>query len=214
METKFRVKMRKDAKVLQDFILFTYRAKGSRTTRGIILSLGLFVIAYMALNDGAAVGYVIAVCGALGLIFTLYRHKIALVRLKRADIAYKNQTELEYVFTNGNIYVYEDGELAVNVGSYSRVSCFYEDEYNFYVGVNNEDLYLLPRECFGEGDVNEFVSFIESKSSEECEFLPATLKNRWIAYRQKAKIADMEYDEKAAKLREEAKEKRRRRKKR
>lgn len=211
METKFRVRMKKDAKVLQDFILFTYRATGNRTGRGIFLSAGLFFIAYFAIRDSGAVGYVIGGAGVLLLLFTLFRHKIALVRLKKADVAYKNQTELEYAFTNGNIYVYENGELETTVGGYSHVSCLYEDEYNFYLGVNNEDLYLLPRHSFVEGDVNEFVAFIEGKSSEECEFLPVTLKNRWIVYRHKSKQNEMEYDAKAAKLREEAKEKRRRR---
>lgn len=212
METKFRVKMKKNAKVLQDFILFTYRANGNRTMRGVLLSLGLFAIAYMAVKNSGTVGYYIGGAGALGLFFTLFRHKIALARLKKADIAYKNQTELEYMFTNGNMYVYEDGELAINVGSYSKVSCLYEDEYNFYLGVNNEDLFLLPRSCFAEGDVNEFASFITEKSGEEAEFLPVTLKNRWLVYRNKSKAAEEEYDAKAAKKREEAKEKRNRRK--
>ena len=214
METKFKVRMKKDSKVLQDFILFTYRAKGDRTVRGLILSVGLFVIAYMALKDGASVGYAIGVFGVLGILFTLYRHKIALFRLKKADVAYKNNTELEYAFTNGSIYVYENGELSLNVGSYSKVSCFYEDEFNFYVGVNNEDLFLLPRRCFVEGEVSEFVSFIEGKSSEQCEFLPATMKNKWVAYRNKMKQNEIEYDAKAAKKREEAKAKKEQKKRR
>ena len=212
METKFRVKMRKDAKVLQDFILFTYRAKGDRTLRGLLLSLGLFVIAYMAIKDAGAVGYVIGGFGVLGVLFTLFRHKIALVRLMKADVAYQNQTELEYAFTNSNIYVYENGELATNVGGYTKVSCFYEDEFNFYLGVNNEDLYLLPRHAFVEGDVQEFVDFIQEKSSEECEFLPATIKNRWMVYRRKSKESAEEYDKKAAEKRAEAKAKREKRK--
>jgi hypothetical protein len=211
MEAKFRIKMKKNSRVLEDFILFTYRAKGgNRTKMGLILAVGMFAIAYMALKDGEKIGYAIAGLGVFGLIFTLFRHKIALIRLKKADVAYKNQTELEYVFTNGSIYVYEDGELAMNVGSYSRVSCLYEDEFNFYLGVNNEDLFLLPRTCFEVGNADEFVEFVTGKSGEEAEFLPVTWKNRWVMYRQKSKIAEAEYDAKAAKLREEAKQKRKR----
>ncbi len=212
METKFRVKMKKDTKVLQDFILFTYRATGNRTIRGIVLSVGLFMIAYFAIRDSGAVGYWIAGLGILWLFFTLFRHKIALAKLKKADVAYQNQTEIEYIFTGGSIYVYENGELETNVGGYGHVSCLYEDEYNFYLGINNEDLFLLPRDRFVEGDPAEFVAFIEGKSSEKCEFLPVTLKNRWIVYRQRSKQAEIEYDAKAAAKRAEAKEKRAKRK--
>ena len=106
--------------------------------------------------------------------------------------------------------MYENGELAMSVGSYNKVSCFYEDEYNFYLGVNNEDLFLLPRTCFIEGDVEAFASFITGKSGEEAEFLPVTLKNRWMVYRRKAKEAEIEYDAKAAEKREKAKEIRKR----
>ena len=63
-------------------------------------------------------------------------------KLKKADIAYQKQTELTYAFTNGGLYVYEDGELSQNVGSYSKVTCFYGDEKNYYLGINNDDLYL------------------------------------------------------------------------
>lgn len=214
METKFKVSIVKDAKILQDFILFTYRAKSPKQTmKMLIMSVGLLIISYMAVKDDAVgAGIFIAALGVLGVLFALFRHKLALHKLKKADEAFKNQTKLDYIFTNSNIYAYENDELHMNVGAYSHVTCLYEDEFNIYVGVNNDDLFLLPRNSFVEGDVNEFVGFIEGKSGEQCEFLPATLKNKWILYRKNSKEAEAEYDAKAAAKRAEAKEKKARKK--
>ena len=214
METKFKVSFVKDAKILQDFILFTYRAKHSKQTmKMIILGIGMFVISYMAIKDEAVgAGIAIAAVGVLELVFGLFRHKIALGKLKKADTAYKNQTKLDYVFANGSIYVYENDELSMNVGSYSHVTCMYEDEFNFYVGVNDEDLFLLPKRSFEVGAVEEFAEFVTDRSNEQCEFLPATLKNKWAMYRKNSKEAEAEYDAKAAAKRAEAKEKKVRRK--
>ena len=214
METKFKVSIVKDAKILQDFILFSYRAKHPKQTmKMMIMGIGMFIIAYMAIKDeavGAGIG--IAAVGVLEIVFGLFRHKIALSKLKKADESYKKQTKLDYIFTNGNIYVYENDELSMNVGSYSRVTCIYEDEYNFYVGVNDDDLFLLPKNRFEEGNVDEFVEYVESRSGEQCEFLPVTLRNKWILYRKNSKVAEAEYDAKAAAKREEAKNKKARRK--
>ena len=209
MESKFKVVMKKDSEVLKDFISFTYRAKGASGRFKLrAFAIGLVVIGYLAAKGGNTTqGAVISTVGIALLVFSLFLPQIAVWRLKRADLAYKNQTELTYAFTNGNIHVYENGELSQNVGGYSSVSCFYGDEKNYYVGVNNEDLYLLPKKAFVEGNVEEFQEFIERKSNEKFEFLPGTVKNKWLVYRNNMKQKEIEYDTKAAEKRAEAREK-------
>lgn len=209
MESKFKVVMKKDSEVLKDFISFTYRAKGASGRFKLrAFAIGLVAIGYLAAKGGNTTqGAVIGTVGIALLVFSLFLPQIAVWRLKRADLAYKNQTELTYAFTNGNIHVYENGELSQNVGGYSSVSCFYGDEKNYYVGVNNEDLYLLPKKAFVEGNVEEFQEFIERKSNEKFEFLPGTVKNKWLVYRNNMKQKEIEYDTKAAEKRAEAREK-------
>lgn len=209
MESRFKVVMRKDAEVLQDFISFTYRAKGQLNRMKLrILAAGLVVIGYMAAkNDNITAGIIIGGIGILFLVISLFLPQIAVMKLKAADIAYQNQTELTYVFTNTNIYVYENGEQTQNIGGYQQVTCFYGDEKNYYLGVNNDDLYLLPRRAFEEGAEVEFVSFIERRCNEKYEFLPTTVKNKWIRYRMDSKAREEAYNAKAAKLRAEDKEK-------
>ena len=65
---------------------------------------------------------------------------------------------------------------------------------------------------FAEGNPEEFVDFIEKVSDEKYEFLPATLKNRWIKYRVNQKERDAEYNAKAAAKRAEAAEKKNKKK--
>ena len=214
METKFKVIMKKNDEVLKDFISFTYRAKGAMTRYKMrIHALGLVIIGVLAIRDDNVVaGTIIGIIGITFLVVSFFLSKIAMTKLKAADLAYQNQTELTYAFTNSSIYVYENGELSQNVGSYNNVSCFYGDEKNYYVGVNNEDLYLLPKKSFVEGDAEEFLEFVEKKSGEQYEFLPLKLKNKWMIKKMEMKRQELEYNEKAAKLREEDKKKKAERK--
>ena len=214
METKFKVVMKRDDEAVKDFLSFRYRAQGQANRAKLyIFAVGMLAIGYFAAKGGnITMGNIIAVVGILMVLSGFALPKIALARLKKMDEAYQMKKEFTYVFARGSMYVYENDELSQNIGSYRQVSCFYEDEKNFYVGINNDDLYLLPRAGFVEGDSNEFVEFIQDVSDESCVYLPATLKNRWKKYRADQKIKEMEYDAKAAAKRAEAKEKKNKRK--
>ena len=51
------------------------------------------------------------------------------------------------------------------------------------------------------------MPFIEEKSNEQSEFMPRTFKNKRIVNKVKRQARDAEYDAKAARLREESKQK-------
>lgn len=216
METKFKVVMKKDDKAMKEFLSFTYRAKGQMNRAKLyVFAVGMLIIGYMAAGDDNVIaGNIFALVGIVMILMGLILPKVALARLKKTDEAYKKGTEFTYVFASGSMYVYEDGELAQNVGGYKQVTCFYGDEKNYYLGINNDDLYLLPMKNFIEGNPEEFIDFIQKVSDESYEFLPAELKNRWIKYRVNQKLRDAEYDAKAAAKRAEAKEKKNKKKER
>lgn len=209
METKFKVVMKKDDKIMKEFLSFTYRAKGQMNRAKLyVFAAGMFFIGYMAAGDGNVIaGNIIALVGILMVLMGLVLPKIALARLKKADEGYNKGTEYTYVFAKGYMHVYENGELAQNVGGYRQVTCFYGDERNYYLGINNDDLFLLPMKNFVEGNADEFIDFIQYVSDESYEFLPTELKNRWMKYRANQKMRDAEYNAKAAAKRAEAAEK-------
>lgn len=209
MEAKFKVVMRKDDEVLKDFISFRYRAQGAlQRYKMRILAIGLAIIGVLAGRDNHPIaGAVMFGIGMFFFIGTFFLSQIAVAKLRKADIAYQNQTELTYVFTKSGIYVYENDELSQNVGGYSKITCFYGDEKNYYVGVNNDDLYLLPKRKFVEGDAEAFLEFIEQKSGEKYEFLPLTIKNKYMLKKVEWKQQEIEYNERAEKLREEDRKK-------
>lgn len=209
METKFKVVMKKDDKAMKEFLSFTYRAKGQMNRAKLyVYAAGMLIIGYMAAQDAnVVVANIIALVGILMIAMGLVLPKVALAELKKSDEAYKNGTEFTYVFGTGSMYVYENGELAQNVGGYRQVTCFYGDEKNYYVGINNDDLYLLPMKNFVEGNPNEFIDFIQYVSDQTYEFLPTTFKNLWLKFKTNQKMKDAEYDAKAAAKRAEAKAK-------
>ena len=210
MENKFKIVMKKDDKAMKDFLSFTYRAQGQvQRTKLYIYAAGMLIIGYLASRDAnIVVANIISAIGIAMILLGLILPKVALSKMKKNDEGYNKKTEYTYVFASGSMYVYENGELAQNVGGYRQVTCFYGDEENYYVGINNDDLYLLPMANFVEGNPEDFIEFIEKVSDETYEFLPATWKNRWTKYRANQKIKEAEFDAKAAEKRAEAKEKR------
>ena len=214
METKFKVMMKKTDEVMKDFISFRYRAQGQdKRTKARIFMAALIVIGWMAIrDDNITSGTIMCIVGALMLGMTFLMPIIGVAKIKKADDGYKAGTEYEYIFASGSMYVYENGELVQNVGSYRQVSCFYGDEKNYYLGINNDDLYLLPVKNFTEGDAEEFIDFIQNVSDEQYEFLPLTLKNKWLKFKTNQKMKDAEYDAKAAEKRAQAKAKRNKKK--
>lgn len=204
---QFKVETVKTEETLQDFILFMYRVKNSGGTfKMVVLGLGMIVIGYLAKEKPpAAIGCTIV--GVVTLLFAIFKHKLAVRQLKKSDIAYKEQTKLGFEFSGSGIYVYKNDELDENIGGYSHVTCLYGDEKNYYVGINNEDLFLLPRKDFTEGSQEEFAAFVEKRSNEKYEFTPATVKNKWRIHRMKQKAFEVEYDAKAEALRQEKRKK-------
>ena len=74
METKFKVIMKKDRKVLEDFILFSQRVNSPMVkTKMAIISIGFVMIGVFARKDSVIAGIVIGVLGILMLLISLFR---------------------------------------------------------------------------------------------------------------------------------------------
>lgn len=87
--------------------------------------------------------------------------------------------KLTYSFTEKMLQVYRNDELFEKVNSYQKISSIYTDEKNFYLGVNNEDLYILPKRDFKTGTTEDFLEFITTKSHVDAVYLPAKQLNQF-----------------------------------
>lgn len=174
MNERFIIETQKTAETIKDFVLFKRRAQNSHATFHLcIISGGLIAMGYSSYAQDATAGINFLLIGLILLIFALFRHYPTISKFKKVDQAYLEKWALTYTFTNSRMSVYRNGELFENLGSYHNISSFYADEKNFYLGIKNEDMYVLPKRDFTTGTPEEFLSYISQKSGVECSFSPA-----------------------------------------
>lgn len=179
MNEQFVIDTQKTQETLKDFILFKRRATRSHTTfhlciiAGGLISMGLSA---KAQNPTATVNFLLI--GIFILLFAFFRHYFTLSKFKKSDQAFLEKWKLTYLFTDNTLFVYRNGELFEKTKNYHSISSLYVDEKNFYLGINNEDLYVLPKQDFKLGTSENFVHFITSKSNIDVVYLPAKLQNQ------------------------------------
>lgn len=179
MNERFIIETQKTAETIKDFVLFQRRAKNSHTTFHLcIIGGGLAAMGFSSYRQDTVAGINFLLIGLILLVFALFRHYPTISKFKKADQAYSEKWALTYTFTNSGMSVYRDGELLESVGSYHNISSFYVDEKNFYLGIKNEDLYVLPKNDFTTGTPEEFLSYISQKSGVDCIFSPAGFVHR------------------------------------
>lgn len=90
----------------------------------------------------------------------------------------KENEEITYYFGNAGIRAVRDGQEE-NMGFYKAVYRIWEDEKTFYVGMNEDDLLILPKDRFEEGSAEDFREFLVDKSGADYRWKPLGLVNRW-----------------------------------
>ena len=161
--SKYTVPVVRDEKMLKMFVKFSNGVKHPRTTGYMVIVGGsMFILPFI--NDEIALPGVIIchVMGALMVLMGLFRHQIGVYMLK-SNPQTKLGEELTYLFGNTGVKVEKDGEIE-HVGSYKKIYRIWEEEKVFYVGMNEDDLLVLPKVNFEKGDVNTFRDFIIEKS--------------------------------------------------
>lgn len=179
----YTVRTRRDVKMMKTFISFSNRVRHPRVSANMFI-LGALLIALPIITDGIALAGVV-ICygmGALLVLMALFRQYIS-VAMMRSDPQVKENEELVYLFGNSGIRVERDGTTE-NMGYYKNVYRIWEDEKNYYVGMNEDDLLILPKADFTQGDAKEFREFIVDKSGADYIWKPAgflnVCKNTWL----------------------------------
>lgn len=160
---KYTVPLVRDVKLLKKFVKFSNAVKHPRATGYMIIVGGSMFILPFVNNEIALPGVIIChVMGALMVLLGLCRHQIGVYMLK-SNPQTKLGEELTYIFGNTGVKVEKSGKIE-HMGSYKKIYRIWEDEKNFYVGMNEDDLLVLPKANFELGDISTFRDFIVEKS--------------------------------------------------
>lgn len=174
--SKYIVRIKRDTKMLKTFIKFTNKVRHPRVTVYMI-TMGAMLVALPFVNkDIATVGVVISyVMGTLLLAMGFFRHYIS-VYMMRSNPETKADEEFTYLFDSSGIDVENGGETE-HLGNYRQIYRMWEDEKNFYIGINEDDLIVLPKADFEAGDKDTFREFIIEKSRAIYTWQPTRIDN-------------------------------------
>lgn len=178
----YTVNVLRDKHLMKVFIKFTNRIRHPRVTFNLFFT-GILLALFPAVFKGMALPAVIISygMGVLLVLMAMFRHYISL-SMMRNDPKVKEDVELTYRFGNRAIRVEQEG-VEENFGYYNSVYCIWEDEEYYFLGMNEDDLLILPKNSFLEGEVQSFREFILKKSGADYRWVPVKFanvcKDRW-----------------------------------
>lgn len=196
---RYIVYTKRDTAAMRTFVKFTNRVRHPRVGMNMFI-VGVMLVALPIVNKGVGqAGVVISYAmGGLLLFIALFRTDISVSMMKKSPELKENE-ELTYLFGNTGIRVERNGTIE-NMGYYKDVYRVWEDERHFYVGLESEDLLILPKTSFREGDVQEFRDFILDKSGASFKWQPVNpvniVKNIWMNIQMKAAAVGQEKQDK------------------
>lgn len=196
MTSIYEVTSKHTKEVLKDFIKFTYKVKHPRTGLKLCLFAGCFIILAVAFKGVPSASWVCGAIGVLILIFVIVRRYIAFAKLAAADDNYKNQSDIFFAFGQSGFDVENTEYQEVNNAKYGEISGCYKDTGNYFILMNNEELYVLPFVDFKLGDAGEFERFIHGKTKKEVFAIKMPFKERMRVINMKRKAAEAEQDRK------------------
>lgn len=177
-KNKFVVDIRRDTDMMMTYIKFYNRVKHPRVTFNLIMTGILLAVIPILVKNLALPGVI--VCYGMGVLLVLvglFRQYLSLSMMK-SDPKVKENEEITYLFGNTGVRVRQNGSVD-NMGYYKTVYRIWEDEKTYYVGMNEDDLLILPKTNFGQGEQKEFKEFILEKSGADYRWVPVQLGNKF-----------------------------------
>lgn len=169
----YKVVTKRDTDMVKSFILFTYRQRHPNVSRNFII-IGLVSLALTYGIRVRWVGIFLVAQAAFCLFMGLFRHWIPISSMKKNDPDFVAGNTLTYEFYGSEIRALRNGEKFMGLKSYSKITNLCHDEKYYYLGANEEDLMILPKAAFVEGDPDSFESFIEKKAKIKAVWSPVT----------------------------------------
>lgn len=173
----YKVETKRDNQMIKSFVKFTYRVSHPNVTRNFII-VGLVSFAFTYGIRIEAMRYFLLIQGTFCMIMGLFRHLIPINTMKRKDPDYIAGNTLSYEFGKKGIRALRNGEEYLAVSDYKQVTNLYHDEFYYYLGANEEDLMILPKDKFIIGDPDSFADFIGKKARIDVRWSPSTRHER------------------------------------
>ena len=194
----YKVETRHTRQVLKDFIKFTYKVKNPRASLRLYTLSGCFFVLAAALKGLTTQMIIFAAIGIALFLFTLFRHEIAISKLAKNDPNYQNQSDIIFSFGMNGFVIENKTITSEEKLKYSQVTDFYRDTRNYYIGVNNEELHILPHLDFKLGKENEFAAFMKARTNKEVTELKFSLKEKLKRVRAEMRLAEDQHDQRIA----------------
>lgn len=182
-KSKYVVHIQYSKEILKTFAKFYNSVKHPRATM-FMFSVGIMLFMLPFVNHDIKLPGQI-VCYAMGpilFLLSLFRHNFSVLMMKDSD-EMKLGDDIVYHFGNTGVQVVKAG-VSEHLGNYKKIYRIWEDEKTFYIGMNEDDLIVLPKNKFEGGDVATFREFIMEKS--RCIFtwhprrIDNVIKWRWV----------------------------------
>lgn len=180
----YEVRTKRDAKLMKNFIDFKNRIQHPTVTPGLLL-IGItfillpFVRPEVREDIGQTGVAVSVVMGAFLVLLGAGRQYLTVALMKRNPNIVLGE-EIIYLFGNEDIRAMKrDSEE--RVGFYKNIYNLWEDENTFYLGLDNDELVILPKTGFQSGETDAFKLFIVKKSNAKYIWSPTKWKNIYKA---------------------------------
>lgn len=187
-KSKYIVHIEYSKEILKTFAKFYNGVKHPRATAYMFfVGITLFALPFVN-HDIKLPGLIVCyVMGPVLFLLSLFRHNISVLMMKDSD-EMKIGDDLVYRFGNTGVQV-DRGNHTEFMGNYKKIYRIWEDEKTFFIGMNEDDLIVLPKDRFEEGDVTTFRDFIIEKSRCIFTWRPRRLDNmikwKWVQFRTK-----------------------------
>ena len=159
MTALYEVRTGHTEEVLEAFAkLTTSQDSGRVWFRFGVIALIFFTIP-RAVELPRQVDIMLYIIGALVLVTCFLRPQMALYNLKSKDRMYIDRTIIHMVFGH-SAFTVDDGQ--VNKFQYGRITNMFIDKDMYYIQIDGEDLYIVPKAHFIAGDSEEFGNFIQT----------------------------------------------------
>lgn len=213
MTTVYEVRTRHSKKVLQDFIAFSVKVNNPTVSfRLAVFGICFFTLAFILRDYSRTAVIVLCLLGVALLGFAIFRKTISFWKLAKVDLDYQQQSEIRFVFGHAEFIVYDAGHPEGVHIKYGEVSQLYGDDKNFYIGILNETLHVLPKSDLVSGSVEKFYDFLQDKTEKPVRPTVIPWKTRlqmMIQYRdEQAELRRAQAEERVQKRKEEKKNKR------
>lgn len=175
----YEVRATRDRHMIEAYITFINRVRYPRVTTNFLV-FGVLIL-FLPITGSGHHPVVYGSCYAIGIfliLMGLFRHHIPMKRMEKRDPDYLNKVVTTYRFTKQGLTVLRDDQPVLNPGGYDKITSLYYDESYFYLCMNQDDLFILPRNCFTVGSADSFREYILSRSRCTCRYIPRRLINK------------------------------------